>query len=215
MSEALDAKREWLARISDRGLRHKTGVTTDDYLKAFLEVGREFAFATPDDSWGEFEKLFHIMAMSLYDSKREVKALKDDLEVVKVVAPAEWAASFEIQKTKITKLQSELVGLKARTQNAKQLLESIDWTTTGCLHGIDECYCAGCMVRFAEQWLSPALSSSESLSKEIMDGVRREVIQACIQALEKADDFMPVNPAHYLAAIKALETLSNTEEVSK
>lgn len=64
-----DIRREWLKRISDRGLRHKTGKTPDDYLKAFLEVGREFAYATRDDSWGEFEKLFHIMAMELYDLK--------------------------------------------------------------------------------------------------------------------------------------------------
>jgi len=73
-----DAKRAWLERISDRGHRHKVGVKPEDYLKTFLEVGREFAFATPDDSWGEFEKLFHIMAMSLYDARREIARLKEE-----------------------------------------------------------------------------------------------------------------------------------------
>jgi hypothetical protein len=68
-----DFKREWLSRISDRGLRHKTGVTPADYLKVFLEVGREFAYATQDDSWGEFEKLFHIMALSLYDARQALE----------------------------------------------------------------------------------------------------------------------------------------------
>ncbi|MEN6621464.1 MAG: hypothetical protein ABFD50_07955 [Smithella sp.] len=67
----VDIKREWLSRISDRGLRHKNGVTPEDYLKGFLEVGREFAFATKDDSWGEFEKLFHIMALELYDLRKK------------------------------------------------------------------------------------------------------------------------------------------------
>lgn len=68
----MDATRAWIERASDRGLRHKTGVTPDDYLEGFLEIGRRFAFASQDDSWGEFEKLFHIMALELYDSRKEL-----------------------------------------------------------------------------------------------------------------------------------------------
>jgi hypothetical protein len=52
-------------RIVDKGLRHRSGKTPSDYLDHFLYIARHFAFATHDDSWGEFEKEFAIIISRL------------------------------------------------------------------------------------------------------------------------------------------------------
>lgn len=61
----------------DRGLRHRAGKQPYDYLEGWLEIGRCFAFATKDDSWGEFEKLFSIVIRRLVVAEREVVRLTD------------------------------------------------------------------------------------------------------------------------------------------
>jgi len=47
--------------LFDLGLRHKSGLKPYDYLKAWLNMLRPFAYATRDDSWGEMEKLLCIV----------------------------------------------------------------------------------------------------------------------------------------------------------
>lgn len=65
----------------DKGLRHRSGVIPQTYLTHWLSIARDFAFATHDDSWGEFEKEFSIIISSLVRSEKRyenlVKALKD------------------------------------------------------------------------------------------------------------------------------------------
>ena len=60
----------------DKGIRHKSGVRPVDYLKHWLYVARHFAYATHDDSWGEFEKEFAIIIKRLVKAERELSALK-------------------------------------------------------------------------------------------------------------------------------------------
>ncbi len=50
-----------IERYVDQGVRHKSGATPDDFLKAFLRTSRQLAYATQDDSWNEFEKEFTII----------------------------------------------------------------------------------------------------------------------------------------------------------
>lgn len=70
----VEVKRAYIEKLSDKGLRHRSPVPTPEEFKAaFLEVGREFAYATSDNSWGELEKLFHIMAMELFDYRHGLK----------------------------------------------------------------------------------------------------------------------------------------------
>lgn len=52
---------EGLEDLFDLGLRHKSGLTPYDYLKAWLNMLRPFAYAIEDDSWGEMEKLLCIV----------------------------------------------------------------------------------------------------------------------------------------------------------
>lgn len=58
------------------GIRHKPGAQPADYLKAFLTVSRPLAYATQDDSWGEFEKEFGHIVCRLIDAEAELRALK-------------------------------------------------------------------------------------------------------------------------------------------
>jgi hypothetical protein len=46
--------------LFDAELRHASGKTPVDYLRAWLNMFRPFAYATRDDSWGELEKLISI-----------------------------------------------------------------------------------------------------------------------------------------------------------
>lgn len=57
------------------GIRHKSGANPHDYLKAFLPIARHFAYATQDDSWGEFEKEFGHIVCRLIDAEAELAAL--------------------------------------------------------------------------------------------------------------------------------------------
>lgn len=54
----------------DIGLRHKSGLKPSDYLTHFLRFSRLFAYATQDDSWGEFEKEFATMVRRLIEAER-------------------------------------------------------------------------------------------------------------------------------------------------
>lgn len=65
-----------IERWADAGLRHKTGKKPTDYLGHWLNVGRHFGFATRDDSWGEFEKVFCIMVKRLVVAERDLETLR-------------------------------------------------------------------------------------------------------------------------------------------
>lgn len=59
--------------IVDKGLRHRVGLKPDDYLQHFLWVGRQFGFATHDDSWGEFEKEFAIIVKRMVQAENRLR----------------------------------------------------------------------------------------------------------------------------------------------
>lgn len=63
--------------LVDIGLRHRKGKEPYDYLEQWLKVGRCFAYATKDDSWGEFEKLFSIIIKRVVLAERELEQLKN------------------------------------------------------------------------------------------------------------------------------------------
>lgn len=70
----LSASRKDIEHRVDRGLRHRPGVKSYDFLEGWLEIGRCFAFATKDDNWGEFEKLFSIIIRRLVVAERALEA---------------------------------------------------------------------------------------------------------------------------------------------
>lgn len=59
-----------LENIVDRGVRHKNNVTDRDYLLSFLRISRPLAYATHDESWGEFEKEFAIIVGRMIKAER-------------------------------------------------------------------------------------------------------------------------------------------------
>ncbi len=59
--------------VVDKGLRHRSGAQPYDYLKHWLSVARQFAYATQDDSWGEFEKEFTIIIKRLVVAERDLE----------------------------------------------------------------------------------------------------------------------------------------------
>ena len=61
---------------ADIGLRHKTGVKPEDRLHRFITIARNFGYATRDDSWGEFEKMFCIMVKRLVVAERDLETLR-------------------------------------------------------------------------------------------------------------------------------------------
>ena len=71
-----DTPRE-IEEYVDIGLRHKNPkVEPYTYLMHWLSVARHFAYATHDDSWGEFEKEFAIIIKRLVVAERKLKELR-------------------------------------------------------------------------------------------------------------------------------------------
>jgi len=64
----------------DLGLRHKAGMTSNEFIRRYCEVFRPFAYATKDDSLNEFEKLItHVLNMYSYQRRRaEILGLPSD-----------------------------------------------------------------------------------------------------------------------------------------
>ena len=75
---AADARE--IERIVNKGLRHTSGAQPYNYLLHWLKVARFFAYATQDDSWGEFEKLFAIIVKRLVVGEARAKALEAMLD---------------------------------------------------------------------------------------------------------------------------------------
>lgn len=95
----------------DKGLRHKSGVKSVEYLNHWLSVGRAFGYATRDDSWGEFEKCFAIMTRRLIVAERTVAAIEP-------VIDSQGAVIAEAHAT-IAHLQSAVGVLSDRLQIIK------------------------------------------------------------------------------------------------
>lgn len=69
----LSASPAEIENIVDAELRHKSPKRDGyDYLKEWLKVGRCFGYATKDDSWGEFEKIFPIIIRRMIIAEREL-----------------------------------------------------------------------------------------------------------------------------------------------
>ena len=62
--------------LVDAGLRHKRGSRPVDFLNQWLNVGRCFGYATKDDSWGEFEKIFSIIVRRLVVAERNLNQVQ-------------------------------------------------------------------------------------------------------------------------------------------
>lgn len=84
----------------DLGLRHKNGMTANEFIRRYCEVFRPYAYATQDDSLNEFEKLItHVLAMLCYHRRRaDLLGLpidpRDSIEAIE-------SASAEVHAAKI------------------------------------------------------------------------------------------------------------------
>jgi len=72
-----------IENVVDKGLRHKTGIPPREYLKHWLWVARHFAYATHDDSPGEFEKEFAIIIKRLVEAERKEAILRSGIERIR------------------------------------------------------------------------------------------------------------------------------------
>lgn len=87
---------------SDLGLRHKAGMTANEFIRRYCEVFRPFAYATRDDNLNEFEKLItHVLDMLRYHERRaELLGLpRDPRDSIEAIEDA--AAEVKTAKTKL------------------------------------------------------------------------------------------------------------------
>lgn len=90
-----------IVRRLDAGLRHQAGLTGSDFVKHYCGVFCDYAYATKDDSWNEFEKLItHVLAMLIYHKRRsEILGLPlDPRDFVQGVDDAEEALREALNK---------------------------------------------------------------------------------------------------------------------
>lgn len=113
----------------DLGLRHKSGMTANEFIRRYCEVFRPYAYATCDDSLNEFEKLItHCLSMLCYHKRRaELLGLPVD--------PRESVEAIEDAVSAVTRERYRLAGalLAARGnvpsyagENIDALLDSIE-----------------------------------------------------------------------------------------
>lgn len=64
----------------DKGLRHKSGMNSNEFIRRYCKTFRDYAYATKDDSLNEFEKLItHVLGMYVYHKRRsEIMGLDTD-----------------------------------------------------------------------------------------------------------------------------------------
>lgn len=67
-----------LERTINFNLRHKTGKRPYDYLDQFLEVSRQYGYATQDGTWGELEKELEIAFRNIERYRRFFQKAVDD-----------------------------------------------------------------------------------------------------------------------------------------
>ena len=67
----LHASPKEIENLVDIELRHKSGSRPFMYLEHWLKVGRCFGYATKDDSWGEFERIFAQIVKRLLIAERK------------------------------------------------------------------------------------------------------------------------------------------------
>ena len=94
----------------DGGLRHKSGLGQNDFVKHYCKLFRAYAYATNDDSWNEFEKLItHVLGQYIYWLRMaEILKLPSD--------PREFVWAFD---------RAEEMHLEAQAENALQKLREI------------------------------------------------------------------------------------------
>lgn len=86
----------------DLGLRHKPGMTSNEFIRRYCEVFRPYAYATRDDSLNEFEKLItHVLAMLCYHQRRsELLGMsvdpRDDIEAIEDAQEAIKLAKYQL-----------------------------------------------------------------------------------------------------------------------
>lgn len=85
-------RRNWrkIEEIANADLRHKTDSTPIDYLTHWCNVARNFAYATKDYTWGEFEKEFAILIKQVC----KYRVLAELLEEYQRIDPAQDAARW-------------------------------------------------------------------------------------------------------------------------
>ena len=77
--EAAMEQRDWgrIEQLANADLRHRRGSEPFDYLQHWCNVGRIFAYATPDYSWGEFEKEFAIIIRQVAQARVLLRLLRE------------------------------------------------------------------------------------------------------------------------------------------
>ena len=86
----------------DLGLRHKSGIDSNEFIRRYCEVFRPFAYATTDGSLNEFEKLItHVLGMNCYHRHR-AKLLglssdpRDDIEAIEKAMEEVRSAKYRL-----------------------------------------------------------------------------------------------------------------------
>lgn len=74
---AQDGNKSGIEKVVDIGLRHNQNSTPIDYLNHWKHIARCFAFATHDESFGEFEKEFSIIIRRMLIAEAELDKLKE------------------------------------------------------------------------------------------------------------------------------------------
>lgn len=70
MQDLREVPADELEKIINFNQRHKMGSEPIDYLRQFLEVSRQFGYATGDGTWGELEKELTISFRNLVKYRR-------------------------------------------------------------------------------------------------------------------------------------------------
>lgn len=91
--------RDWgrIERSTNADLRHNINAELFDYLRHFCNVGRIFAYATPDYSWGEFEKEFAIIIRQAAQGRVLFELIREHKQAADAGRRAElWAEISQI-----------------------------------------------------------------------------------------------------------------------
>ena len=61
-----------IEKFVDAGIRHDPNAEPQDYINHWVSIGRAFAYATHDYSYGEFEKEFAIIIRRLLEAEESL-----------------------------------------------------------------------------------------------------------------------------------------------
>lgn len=105
----------------DKGLRHRIGeVPPREYLVHWLYIARQFACATHDDSFGEFEKEFAIIIRRLVAAERALMNNKPTKAQIMAAGTAILVRMRDTRAGSMTLAEAALVAAaKVRDDDAK------------------------------------------------------------------------------------------------